>query len=285
MKIYHKRNPLGFKNLLTWQQADEIYKRVKFLASKLPQKHPKTNQFTNRLTDHLIDSARSVKRNIEEGHKRATTSEYIKFLGFSSGSLEELHGDLTDLEEDIKGIPKGFKGISKREVGELIRLCRGEDKMLNNQIKALEKRRDKMGYRTFREQEQKLKQKETERKQRSEKFLRDFQKDSGLVRLIDGRFISKEEYKKRTKAGEKLELWENHFVLFVLLFTGIFNSFSILVTPISSVISILFGVDDPIIESFSIITVSMFFLANVNAATEPKTPAPTTSTSHFIFCF
>jgi len=200
MAIYQQRNPLGFKNLLTWQQANEIYQRAKILVSKLPKKY-------FRIINHLIDSARSVKRNIEEGFKRTTTSEYIEFLGFSRGSLEELHGDLMDLEKDIEGNPKGFKGISKGEISESIKLCRGEDKMLENQIKGLEKRRELMGYKTSREQEQLLKQQIVEEKQREDKFLREIQKESNLVRLINGRFISKEEYDKRTQSGEKLELW------------------------------------------------------------------------------
>ena len=217
MSIYQKRNPLGFKNLLTWQQAEEIYNRIKLLASKLPKIHPKTNQFTNRLTDHLIDSARSLKRNIEEGFKRATTSEYIKFLGFSRGSLEELHGDLVDLEKDIiqwdnqggsmGNNSKGFEGISMGELGELIRLCRGEDKMLENQIKGLEKKREKMGYRSFREQNEFLKQEAIKEKQKQERLLKDFQKETGLVRLINGQFINGDEYEKQINSGEKLELW------------------------------------------------------------------------------
>ena len=208
MAIYQNRNPLGFKNLLTWRQSDEIYQRVKILASKLPQKHPITNQFTNRLTDHLIDSGRSVKRNIEEGFKRATTSEYIKFLGFSRGSLEELHGDLMDLERDIEGNSKGFNGITKGEIGELIRLCRGEDKMLENQIKGLEKRREKLGYRTFREQEELLRKRADEIIKKEKDFLENYQKETGSVRLINGSFISREEYSKRKNSGKKLELWE-----------------------------------------------------------------------------
>ena len=206
MSIYQNRNPLGFKNLLTWQQADDIYNKIKTLASKLPKIHPKTNQFTNRLTDHLIDSARSVKRNIEEGFKRATTGEYIKFIGFSLGSLEELHGDLVDLEKDVRD-SKGFEGISTEEIWELIRSCRGEDKMLGNQIKGLEKRRESMGYKTNREQEQFLRQGVIEGKQREEKLLKEFQKDNNLVRLINGQFINKGEYEKRVGSGEKLKLW------------------------------------------------------------------------------
>lgn len=93
------------------------------------------------------------------------------------------------------------------ETDELIRLCRGEDKMLENQVKGLEKRRESMGYRSFREQDQLLRQRDVEDKQKENKFLRDFQKEMGLVKLISGQFISGEEYEKRIQTGEKLELW------------------------------------------------------------------------------
>jgi len=48
----------------------------------------------------LDDAARSVVRNIEEGYKRATTSEYSDFIGYSQGSLEEVKGDIRELTED-----------------------------------------------------------------------------------------------------------------------------------------------------------------------------------------
>jgi hypothetical protein len=38
-------------------------------------------------------------------------------------------------------------------------------------------------------------------------LLRDFQRETGLVRLINGQFISKDEYDKRIQSGESLELW------------------------------------------------------------------------------
>ncbi|MDO8512776.1 MAG: four helix bundle protein [bacterium] len=48
----------------------------------------------------LDDAARSVVRNIEEGYKRATTKEYIDFIGYSQGSLEEVKGDIIELAQD-----------------------------------------------------------------------------------------------------------------------------------------------------------------------------------------
>lgn len=48
----------------------------------------------------MDDAARSVVRNIEEGFKRTTTGEYLQFIGYSQGSLEEVKGDIRELTED-----------------------------------------------------------------------------------------------------------------------------------------------------------------------------------------
>lgn len=126
------RNPLGYKNLRTWSQANEILALVEEFVPTLPKFHPKTNQKMSDVADHMLRSARSVVRNIEEGFKRTTTKEYISFLGFSAGSLEELLGDFGHcVKGDLGDKSKGNKGVW---------LCRGEAKMLHNQIKSLEKK-------------------------------------------------------------------------------------------------------------------------------------------------
>ena len=99
----------------------------------LPARNPVTSHPLTDLKDHMQRSMRSVIRNIEEGYARTSTHEYISFLGFSLGSLEELIGDLEFCRE---------KRIGDQEIlAKLIRLCHGEAMMLNNQIKALEKKR------------------------------------------------------------------------------------------------------------------------------------------------
>ena len=95
--VYQPKNPIGYKQLLTWQQAGQILRQVKEFAHNYLFKYD-----DRRLVTHLIDSARSVQRNIEEGYKRATTKEYVEFLGFSRGSLEELKGDFEELKREIK---------------------------------------------------------------------------------------------------------------------------------------------------------------------------------------
>ena len=89
-----------------------------------------------------------MPRNIVEGFKRASTGEYIKFLGYSLGSLEELLEDLKSLERDMAKMPNGWNRLALIDVQHLIRLCHGEDKMLHNQIVALERKRGRDGYKT-----------------------------------------------------------------------------------------------------------------------------------------
>ena len=81
--------------------------------------------------------------------------------------------------------------------------------MLENQIRGLERRREKLGYRTFREQEELLRKRADEIIKKEKDFLENYQKETGSVRLINGSFISREEYSKRKNSGEKLELWED----------------------------------------------------------------------------
>jgi len=116
------KNPLAYKQLRTWTQAKEILELTEEFVKTLPQKEPARG--------HMDRSARSTVRNIEEGFRRTTTQEYVNFLGFSAGSNEELLGDYGNC---LKG-NKGDKGMALK--GEY--LCKGEGKMLHNQIVALQ---------------------------------------------------------------------------------------------------------------------------------------------------
>lgn len=126
------RNPLGYKYLRTWQQANELFELTEKFVATLPKKHPQTGQYLTDLKDQMIRSARSVVRNIEEGYARMTTKEYIQFLGYSLGSLEELIGDFKYCQKgdigDAEGAAKG------------IRFGVGESKMLQSQIKKLDEK-------------------------------------------------------------------------------------------------------------------------------------------------
>lgn len=131
--VYQSKNPVGYKQLMTWRQAGQIIMLVKELVKKYLSKYD-----DKRLVNHLVDSARSVQRNIEEGYKRATTKEYVQFLGFSRGLLEELKGDFEELKREIREGIRENKGEIGEDVEYLLTLIYGEDCMFGRQIKSLE---------------------------------------------------------------------------------------------------------------------------------------------------
>lgn len=87
------QDPEGYRYLIPWSNAALLRYLVRVLTSALPKSE-------YRRKAQLDDAARSVVRNIEEGYKRATTSEYLDFIGYSQGSLEEVKGDIRELTED-----------------------------------------------------------------------------------------------------------------------------------------------------------------------------------------
>jgi four helix bundle protein len=103
---------MGYKFLRTWQQAQEIFELTEDFVQTLPKFHPQTGQKMADVADHMLRSGRSQVRNIEEGYARTTTQEYVSFLGFTAGSLEELlrdyqycvDGNLGDQETVNKGV-------------------------------------------------------------------------------------------------------------------------------------------------------------------------------------
>ena len=152
--VYQPKNPVGYRILLTWKQAGGIYGRAKDFTRNYLDGIP-----DRRLVAHINDSARSVQRNIEEGFKRATTKEYVQFLGFSRGSLEELKGDFEELKrewrEGIRWADRGerraradkgeirgevIRGEVIIEIEELLDLIYGQDCMMGRQIISLEKK-------------------------------------------------------------------------------------------------------------------------------------------------
>jgi len=86
-------DPEGYKYLVQWSNLVLL----RFLIRKLTDSLPKREY---RRKAQLDDAGRSTVRNIEEGYKRATTSEYVQFLSYTQGSLEEVKGDSRELTED-----------------------------------------------------------------------------------------------------------------------------------------------------------------------------------------
>lgn len=73
-----------YKNLIVWQKSMTLVKRVYALARALPQSE------RHGLWSQMTRSAVSVPSNIAEGSGRATSSDRLRFVAMSRGSLYEL---------------------------------------------------------------------------------------------------------------------------------------------------------------------------------------------------
>ncbi len=76
-------NDAGYKNLMTWQVADELASKVYDLTAFFPN----SEQFS--LTSQLRRAALSVPTNIVEGYARNSKAEFRRFIAISLGSLAE----------------------------------------------------------------------------------------------------------------------------------------------------------------------------------------------------
>lgn len=110
------QDPNGFQYLAVWQNAALLRVLIRKFTLTLPYSE-------KRLKAQLDDAARSQKRNIEEGWKRPTTSEYLNFLGFAQGSLEEVKGDIRDAKTD--GFLRSVPGSSLLDIGINLREYKG----------------------------------------------------------------------------------------------------------------------------------------------------------------
>lgn len=86
-------DPEGYKYLVPWSNSVLL----RFFIRRFTESLPKSEY---RRKSQVDDAARSIVRNIEEGFKRTTTGEYLQFVGYSQGSLEEVKGDVRELTED-----------------------------------------------------------------------------------------------------------------------------------------------------------------------------------------
>lgn len=83
----------SFKDLSVWQRSMQLTVAV----YKLTADFPSSEQFG--LTNQLRRASVSIASNIAEGYGRATTGEYVQFLGHARGSNCELETQLILSEE------------------------------------------------------------------------------------------------------------------------------------------------------------------------------------------
>ncbi|MCC7290811.1 MAG: four helix bundle protein [Phycisphaerales bacterium] len=83
----------GFRDLVAWQKAMELCKVV-YTVSRL---FPDNERFG--LTAQIRRAVISVPSNIAEGYARASTGDYVRFLGIAGGSLAEVETQLILAQE------------------------------------------------------------------------------------------------------------------------------------------------------------------------------------------
>ncbi|HEX2876981.1 MAG TPA: four helix bundle protein [Polyangiaceae bacterium] len=77
-----------FHDLVVWRKAFELCLDVYRVTTSFPA-HEKYG-----ITSELRKTSRSVAYNIAEGHRRRSTTEYIRFLDIAHGSAAELETQL-----------------------------------------------------------------------------------------------------------------------------------------------------------------------------------------------
>ena len=77
-----------FTELLFWQKARQLSKRI------LQKTRGEPFHSDRRLVEQINDSSESVMANIAEGFGRGTQAEFILFLGYAIGSLDETQSHL-----------------------------------------------------------------------------------------------------------------------------------------------------------------------------------------------
>jgi restriction system protein len=144
----------GYEYLITYQNAVAIIDETCQFCERFVDKRSRTY-------DQMIQAARSSKQCIPEGYMQKSLKGYIKLLGVTRGSYEELLQDYYDFARN-RGIivrEKWDKGEKRDNVGKyllpldplhpldpfipvnhLVNLIRRTNYLLDRQIKALEEK-------------------------------------------------------------------------------------------------------------------------------------------------
>jgi len=120
----------NYKKLQVWQNGMELVRRV----YRLTKAFPKREAFG--LSSQLQRAAVSVPANLAEGHTRATTKEYLRYVVMAHGSLAEL--------ETLLLIAVDLQYTTAEAVTELTQLCDVTGRMLGSLRRKL---RNKIGTR------------------------------------------------------------------------------------------------------------------------------------------
>lgn len=118
----------GYTKLIVWKNACELRQLIYNITKKFPKNE-------HRHVSQMCDSARSIKRNIQEGYKRASIGEYMHHLSIAQGPLGELSGDVDDCWQDNL--------INTQEYSRIDNLIKRTDYLFMRLIQSLEVKRKK----------------------------------------------------------------------------------------------------------------------------------------------
>jgi four helix bundle protein len=113
----------SFKDLVVWQKAIELALSVYRLTTEFPE----AERFG--LTNQMRRAAVSVSSNIAEGAGRATTGEFVQFLGIARGSNFGIESQFV--------IARGLGFGTSQNLDEAERLCGEVGRLLSLLIKSL----------------------------------------------------------------------------------------------------------------------------------------------------
>ena len=108
----------SYKDLMVWQRAMTLARST----YKLTQAFPRTEMYG--LTSQLRRCAVSIPSNIAEGHARASTAEFMRFLSIALGSLAEYETQLR-IAEGLNYTAPNEADQQFKEADELGRMLRG----------------------------------------------------------------------------------------------------------------------------------------------------------------
>ncbi len=114
----------SFRELDCWKESRNLVKEVYRLAYLLPQSE------LYALSDQLRRAVISVPSNIAEGHGRRSDKEFIRFLLYANGSLNEVESQL------INGYDLGF--FKEDNLTPIMQLKKRISKMIMALISSLE---------------------------------------------------------------------------------------------------------------------------------------------------
>jgi four helix bundle protein len=117
----------SYRDLLAWQKAMNLVENVYALTKRLPD----AERFG--LTAQLRRAAVSIPSTLAEGHARASTREFSRYVSIARGSLAEVETQLL-IAQRLGYVDAGATAPLLSDCDEQSRMLRGLKKSLDNKL-------------------------------------------------------------------------------------------------------------------------------------------------------